>query len=482
MDYFPLFMRLAGQRVLVVGAGEIAARKIDLLSRCGAVVTVVAPRASDAVLARLGERILLVPASFAPEHLDGMRLVVAATDKRSVNAWVSRLAEARGIPVNVVDDPELSRFIVPSIVDRSPVVVAVSSGGSAPVLVRRLRERFEALLPQGLGRIARLAGSLRERVAARLADGGARRRFWESWFDAVLGRNVDSQSDAELRLQVERLLVRVASSGAAEGSVALVGAGPGDPDLLTVRALRRLQDADVIVYDRLVPPEILDRARRDAERIYVGKAAGAHHMPQEEINALLVRLARRGQRVVRLKGGDPFVFGRGGEELQALASAGIRFEVVPGITAATGCAAYAGIPLTHRDHAQAVTFVTGHGRSDAEELDWGSLAKRGQTVVFYMGLSGLDRILARLVEHGADPALSAAVVEHGTTARQRVIHGSLTDLAARVRAARVESPALLIVGAVASLASELAWFGALETRMPSTSNDTHAILPESMTA
>ncbi|HSN71837.1 MAG TPA: siroheme synthase CysG [Steroidobacteraceae bacterium] len=458
MDYFPLFMRLVDQPVLVVGAGEVAARKIDLLVRSGAFVTVVAPEASTAVRERVGAQVRLVDAPFVPEHLDGARLVIAATDKRSVNAWVSRLAEARGIPVNVVDDPELSRFIVPSIVDRSPVVVAVSSGGTAPVLVRRLRERFEALLPQGLGRIAAIAGALRERVAERLTDGALRRRFWETWFDRILSRNLEAHSDGRLRLDAESLLAQI-SSARGDGEVALVGAGPGDPDLLTIRALRRLQDADVIVYDRLVPVEILDRARRDAERIYVGKAAGAHHMPQEEINALLVRLARAGKRVCRLKGGDPFIFGRGGEELQALAAAGIRFEVVPGITAASGCAAYAGIPLTHRDHAQAVTFVTGHGRGEIDELDWATLAKRRQTVVFYMGLSGLERIAATLIEHGADPELPAAVVEHGTTARQRVIQGCLAEVAENVRDANVESPALLIVGAVAGLASELGWFG-----------------------
>ena len=482
MDYFPLFMRLENQPVLVVGAGEVAARKVDLLARCGAQVTVVAPVASQALRERLGANVRYVAAEFAPNHLDGVRLVVAATDRRSVNAWVARLADTRGIPVNVVDDAALSRFIVPSVVDRSPVVVAVSSGGAAPVLVRRLRERFEALLPQGLGRVARLAGALRGRVARRLRNGAARRRFWETWFDRVLAREVDGRGDAELRLDAEHVLGQIAAAGRLEGEVALVGAGPGDPDLLTLRALRRLQDADVIVYDRLVPAEILERARRDAERIYVGKAAGAHHLPQQEINALLVRLAREGKRVCRLKGGDPFIFGRGGEELEALAAAGIRFEVVPGITAASGCAAYAGIPLTHRDHAQAVTFVTGHCKGDTDALDWTTLAKRGQTVVFYMGLAGLERILTTLVAHGASGDLPAAVIERGTTTAQRVIAGTLTTLAARVRAAQVESPALLIVGEVTQLASELAWFGEFVSRSPLGSAEPGTTVPESVSA
>jgi uroporphyrin-III C-methyltransferase/precorrin-2 dehydrogenase/sirohydrochlorin ferrochelatase len=460
MEYFPLFMRLAGQPVRVVGAGEVAARKVELLRRANARITVVAPRAAASIVDLLhAPNVSYVEREFAAGDLDSMRLVIAATGQRAVNAWVARLAEARGIPVNVVDDAALSRFIVPAIVDRSPVVVAVSSGGAGPVLTRRLRERIDALLPPGLGRIVSLAGSLRARVAARISRAPERRRFWERWFDAALRGDHDGRSDAQLRVEFEQILAASARAGASAGEVALVGAGPGDPDLLTLRALRRLQDADVVVYDRLVPVEILERARRDAERIYVGKAAGHHALPQHEINALLVRLASQGKRVCRLKGGDPFVFGRGGEEIEALRAAAIRFEVVPGITAATGCAAYAGIPLTHRDHAQAVTFVTGHSKEHADdELDWATLAKRGQTVVFYMGLGGLERILARLVAHGANPDLPAAVVERGTTPAQRVIAGTLATLAPLVRAAEVAAPALLIVGEVAGLTHELGWF------------------------
>lgn len=327
------------------------------------------------------------------------------------------------------------------------------------MLARRLREKIEAMLPQGLGAVARLADGLRRKVVARLPDSSARRRFWEALFDGPLGRDAAGRNAATLRLEVERALARAARSGRREGEVALVGAGPGDPDLLTLRALRALQDADVIVYDRLVPAAILDLARRDAERIYVGKAAGAHHLPQNEINALLVRLAQEGKRVCRLKGGDPFVFGRGGEELEALAAARVRYQVVPGITAATGCAAYAGIPLTHREHAQAVTFVTGHCKGDVDTLDWAALARPGHTVVFYMGLAALEAILARLREHGAAADWPAAVVERGTLPEQRVVTGTLATLPARVRAARFGSPALLIVGEVTRYADRLRWFG-----------------------
>lgn len=459
MDYLPIFLRLRGEQVLVVGGGEVAARKITLLARAGAHVTVVSPEIGPAVASQLADSVVHLPAEFRPEHLEGARLVIAATNRHALNAWVSRLAEARGVAVNVVDDRELSRFIVPSIVDRSPVVVAISSAGAAPVLARRLREKIEAMLPQGLGAVARLADGLRRKVAARLPDASARRRFWEALFDGPLGRDAAGRNAATLRLEVERALARAARSGRREGEVALVGAGPGDPDLLTLRALRALQDADVIVYDRLVPAAILDLARRDAERIYVGKAAGAHHLPQNEINALLVRLAQEGKRVCRLKGGDPFVFGRGGEELEALAAARVRYQVVPGITAATGCAAYAGIPLTHREHAQAVTFVTGHCKGDVDTLDWAALARPGHTVVFYMGLAALEAILARLREHGAAADWPAAVVERGTLPEQRVVTGTLATLPARVRAARFGSPALLIVGEVTRYADQLRWFG-----------------------
>jgi uroporphyrin-III C-methyltransferase / precorrin-2 dehydrogenase / sirohydrochlorin ferrochelatase len=458
MDYFPIFLRLAGEPVLVVGGGEIAARKIDLLLRTSAKVRVVAPE----LVAGLAERvatgeIVHVAAEFTPEHLDGVRLAIAATDKRAINAWVAHQAERRNIPVNVVDDRELSRFIMPAIVDRSPVVVAIGSSGDAPVLTRRLRERLESFLPQRLGALARLAGKLRPTIKARIESPARRRKFWENFFDGTVaadvlaGRSVDVADIAST--------LRTGEQDA--GEVVLVGAGPGDPGLLTLRALRALQNADVILHDRLVSAEVLDLARRDAERINVGKTAGSAQISQDEINALLVQLAQQGKRVCRLKGGDPFIFGRGGEELEALAAAGVRFEVVPGVTAAAGCAAYAGIPLTHRDHAQSLVFVTGHVKAEGDDaLDWDQLARPAQTVVFYMGLGSLEQILQRLREHGAPESRAAAVVEQGTRATQRVVTGTLSDLARKANEEGVQSPALLIVGEVTRLHETLRWFNA----------------------
>lgn len=472
MDYFPIFLRLAGEPVLVVGGGEVAARKIDLLLRTGAKVTVVAPEllASLADKARIGE-IEYIAGEFRPELLDGKRVAIAATDKHAINAWVAHQAERRNIPVNVVDDRELSRFIVPAIVDRSPVVVAVASSGDAPVLTRRLREKLESFLPSRLGALAKLAGSLRTAVKGRIENAGARRRFWENFFDGeiasdVLAGRADAES-ADTRARFDEALQRAGGEPIAPGEVVLVGAGPGDPGLLTIRALRALQNADVVLYDRLVSEEIVDLARRDAERLYVGKAAGSAHVSQEQINSLLVRLAKQGKRVCRLKGGDPFIFGRGGEELEALAAEGIRFEVVPGITAAAGCAAYAGIPLTHRDHAQALTFVTGHCKGETDKVDWELLARPGQTSVFYMGLGHLENIAARLQEHGVPADRAAAVIEEGTRAQQRVVTGTLADLADKVREAAIQSPALLIVGEVTRLHDTLRWFNAAAAQRPS---------------
>jgi uroporphyrin-III C-methyltransferase / precorrin-2 dehydrogenase / sirohydrochlorin ferrochelatase len=465
VDYFPIFLRLTGEPVLVVGGGEVAARKIELLLRAGAKVTVVAPQLADVLAVKVAARqIVHVAAEFQPEQLLGMRLAIAATDRPAVNAWVARQAERHNIPVNVVDDRDLSRFIVPAIVDRSPVLVAVASSGDAPVLTRRLREKLEAFLPQRLGALAKLAGKLRPAIKSRIEGASTRRRFWESFFDGaiaadILAGRVDAASAATTE-RVQESLTKVSGRTRVEGEVALVGAGPGDPGLLTLRALRALQDADVVLYDRLVSAEVLDLARRDAARIYVGKAAGSAHVAQDEINALLVKLAREGKRVCRLKGGDPFIFGRGGEELEALAAAGIRYEVVPGITAAAGCAAYAGIPLTHRDYAQALTFVTGHCKGETDNIDWAMLGREGQTTVFYMGLNHLDNIVERLREHGVPSTRAAAVVEGGTRASQRVITGTLHDLVAKVRDAAIESPALLIVGEVTRLHQTLHWFNA----------------------
>jgi uroporphyrin-III C-methyltransferase / precorrin-2 dehydrogenase / sirohydrochlorin ferrochelatase len=466
MNYLPIFLKLTEQPVLVVGGGVIAARKIELLRKAGAQVTVAAPELCEslAALALQGAFDHLAE-EFKPEHLDGMRLAVAATSRQAVNAWVAHQAEARNIPINVVDDRMLSRFIMPAIVDRSPVIVAVSSGGDAPVLTRRIREKLEVFLPERLGRLAQLAGAWRGKVKRRMADSAQRRKFWERFFDGPAAADVLAGRETQAQDAVE-LGLRTSNSIAWRGEVALVGAGPGDPGLLTLRALRAMQNADVVLYDRLVSAPILELCRRDAELISVGKAAGCAPIPQAQINSLLIEHARAGKRVVRLKGGDPFIFGRGGEELEALAAHGIRYEVVPGVTAAVGCAAYAGIPLTHREFAQTLTFVTGHHKADgsAGDLDWAALAKPGHTVVFYMGMQTLPNIVARLLAHGATPSLPAAVIEHGTQASQRVVAGTLADLQSRVAEAQITSPALLIVGEVTRLHATLGWFNAVEGR------------------
>jgi uroporphyrin-III C-methyltransferase / precorrin-2 dehydrogenase / sirohydrochlorin ferrochelatase len=372
------------------------------------------------------------------------------------------LSEARNIPVNVVDDREASRFIVPAIVDRDPVLVAISTGGTSPVLARRLRERLEALIPARIGQLASWLQALREPARQKLRDTDERRRFFEALVDGPAGRRfVEGDSQGAQRV-AQQLLATTSTAPRAAGEVTLVGAGPGDPELLTLKALRALQDADVILHDRLVPAAVLEFARRDAVRICVGKAAGNVGSTQEEINALLIANARQGRRVVRLKGGDPFIFGRGGEELQALAAAQINFSVIPGITAALGCAAYAGIPLTHRDHAHSVTFVTAHAQNDGElpgkEPDWRALAMPGATGVFYMGLARLDHIVAKLMEHGAPGMRPAAIVSQGTTPQQRVVTATLATIRAAASAAGLQSPALLVVGDVVALQPSLAWF------------------------
>ena len=456
MDYLPIFCRLDNKPVLLVGGGEVAERKARLLLDAGAQLTVVAPEL-DPELAELAANgsIEWLAGEFAPAQLAGKWLVVAATERREVNALVYQSANQARIFANVVDDPKRSSFIMPSIIDRSPLMVAISSGGNAPVLARLLREKLEALLPQHLGAVAAFAGSLRERVKARFASMGERRRFWERLLGADrLGQALARGDGASAHQLADALF---AEDAAAKGEVILVGAGPGDPGLLTLHALRQMQQADVVVHDRLVSDEVMALVRRDAKRIFVGKQAGNHCVPQEGINQLLLEEAKKGQRVVRLKGGDPFIFGRGGEELETLVGSGIGFQVVPGITAASGCAAYAGIPLTHRDHAQSVRFVTAHGKGGARDLDWPLLAKDKQTLVFYMGLSSCATIREQLLTHGKGGDTPVALIERGTQPSQRVIRGTLDQLPEL--AAGVESPALIMVGSVVTLADKLAWFG-----------------------
>jgi len=457
MDYLPLFHKLQGGRVLVVGGGEIALRKARLLVDAGGVLRVVAPDVDGqlAALAREGGGEVLVR-GYQAADLVGCRLVIAATDDPGLNAQVSADAQALSLPVNVVDAPALCTVIFPAIVDRSPLVIAVSSGGDAPVLARLIRAKLEAWIPAAYGELAGLAARFRHKVKSLYPDVNQRRGFWETVFQGPIAERQLAGQGAE----AERLLQAMVDGAPVQqgGEVYLVGAGPGDPDLLTFRALRLMQQADVVLYDRLVAPAIIEMCRRDAERIYVGKRRADHAVPQEQINRLLVDLAQQGKRVLRLKGGDPFIFGRGGEEIEELAEHGIPFQVVPGITAASGCSAYGGIPLTHRDYAQSVRFVTGHLKDGTSNLPWDDLVAPAQTLVFYMGLVGLPTICAELIRHGRAASTPAALVQQGTTRNQRVFTGTLADLPGLVARHEVHAPTLVIVGEVVQLRDKLAWF------------------------
>ncbi|MGY4003643.1 siroheme synthase CysG [Aeromonas sanarellii] len=454
MDYLPMFARLEGRPVLLVGGGEVALRKARLLLAAGARLTLVSP-AIDPDFHEFAGRFTHLAVRFDPAHLAGQILVVAATDDLEVNALVYQSATERGLFVNLVDDPERSSFIFPSIIDRSPIVVAVSSGGKAPVLVRLLRERLESLLPRHLGGLAELSGRVRSRAKQVLASLSDRRRFWERAFASNTLAGLIEKADWQ---GAEQWLNEGLDKAQTEvGEVVLVGAGPGDPGLLTLKALQQIQQAEVVLYDQLVSPEILDLVRRDATLVSVGKKAGAHSVPQEETNRLLVTFAKAGNRVVRLKGGDPFMFGRGGEELEVLAAEGIPFSVVPGITAAAGATAYAGIPLTHRDYAQSAVFITGHCQKEGKEPDWQQLAATNQTLVIYMGLMRSEHIQQQLVSHGRGQSTPIAIIERGTTARQRVLTGTLADLAEL--AEQAVSPSLIVIGEVVALRKRLAWFG-----------------------
>lgn len=459
MEYMPVFLDIRKRRCLVVGAGGIAARKAALLLKAGAAVHVVAPACGEAMQSLLDTgKLEWSSRPFDPADLEDAALVMAATSEAEINRQVSMLARERGIPVNVVDQPALCTFVVPAIVDRSPVIAAVSTGGASPVLARVVRARLETLIPASFGRLATLAAEFRDRVKARFENPPDRRVFWERMLRGRVAELVFAGREQEARSALEKALSEGSERITGTGEVYLVGAGPGDPDLLTFRALRLMQQADVVLYDRLVAPALLELTRRDAEQIYVGKERGHHVVRQEEINAMLVRLARQGRRVLRLKGGDPFIFGRGGEEIDTLAEEGIPFQVVPGVTAAAGCAAYSGIPLTHRDHAQSCTFVTGHLKDGTIDLNWEALAHPDQTVVFYMGLRGLAVICRELVSHGLSPDTPAALVQKGTTREHRVFTATLATLPEVVEEGGAEAPTLIIVGEVVKLHDKLKWF------------------------
>ena len=457
METLPIFIKIRSRPCLVVGGGEVASRKVNMLERAGAQVTVVAPLLHPLLEQAQAEgRIRHLAAIFEPAQLEHAALVIAATDDEQVNRSVSAEAQKRNIPVNVVDAPELCTFIMPSIVDRSPLLVAVSSGGASPVLARMLRARLETLIPASYGRLAAFASDFREMVKQRFTTSQQRRIFWEDVMQGAIGEQVLSGQEQAARLAMEQALA--GNDEPMYGEVYMVGGGPGDPDLLTFRALRLMQQADVCVYDKLVSKEVMALVRRDAELIYVGKSRDQHTLPQEDINQLLVRLAKAGKRVLRLKGGDPFIFGRGGEEIETLMENDVPFQVVPGITAANGVSSYAGIPLTHRDYAQSCLFTTGHLKDGTVNLDWPALVRPKQTVVIYMGLVGLPEICRQMMAHGARPYLPIAIIQQGTTQRQRVVEGTLETLPGLVEQVGLRAPCLIIVGEVVRLREKLAWF------------------------
>jgi len=458
MDFLPIFLKVRDQECLIVGGGEVAARKVEMLLKAGARIKVLAPSLSSSMRLLLSEKkITYVKAKFTKDCINSQMLIYAATDDIETNREVHAAAQEAGVLVNVVDTPRLCDFITPSIIDRSPVVAAISTGGASPVLARQIRARLESLIPAAYGKLADFTARFRDEVKRKLSK-EQRAKFWECLLNGHIPELIFSGKMQEAEDEISRALEEPQKNCKIQGEVYLVGGGPGDPDLLTFRALRLMQQADVVVHDRLVATAVLDLTRRDAQRIYVGKESNNHTLPQEKISQLMVNLAQEGKRVLRLKGGDPFIFGRGGEEIDLLAANNIPFKVVPGITAAAGMASYAGIPLTHRDYAQSVTFATGHLKDGSFDLDWQALAKPNQTLVFYMGLKGLKAICEKLIANGLPAATPAALVQKATTSEQREFIGDLTNLPDLVEQHQVKPPTLIIVGGVINLHKKLKWF------------------------
>lgn len=458
MQALPIFFNISNRLCLVIGGGDIATRKVNMLLKANGQIRLVSPSVCAELQAMIAaNKIQHLEAEFEPSQLEGACLVIAATDDEAVNEAVSMAAKAQNIPVNVVDAPALCTFTMGSIIDRSPIVIAVSSEGNAPVLARYIRTKIETMLPSAYGRIAAIAGEFRDQVKDKFNSVQARRIFWEEILQGPFVERVLSGQEQAAKIYLEDTLNN-ADATKKRGEVFLVGGGPGDPDLLTFRALRLMQQCDVCVYDKLVSPEVMELVRRDAELIYVGKARDQHTMPQEEINDLLAKLALEGKRVLRLKGGDPFIFGRGGEEIETLMQHDVPFQVVPGITAASGVSSYAGIPLTHRDYAQSCLFITGHLKDGSVDLDWEAMVRPNQTLVIYMGLIGLPTICEQLIARGISANMPIAVVQQGTTQRQRVLTGTLLDMAEKVEHAQLKAPCLIIIGEVVLLREKLNWF------------------------
>ncbi|MBL4872042.1 MAG: uroporphyrinogen-III C-methyltransferase [Rhodobacteraceae bacterium] len=461
MDHLPIFLDVKDKIVIVDGGGTLAARRVERALDAGALVHVYAEELGGE-FRELKNRPSLTHHSQAPQMSDfvGATVAYGATENAERDRQLYDMAKHHHVLANVADVTEYCDFITPSIIDRSPLVIAISSGGAAPIIARILRARIEAILPVAYGKLAAFSGRLRERVMAKLKTPESRRMFWENTID---GPVADKFLSGDPKAAKKQFLMELDAAALGQdvkkvGEVFLVGAGPGDPDLLTFRALHLMQRADVVLYDRLIGDGIINLVRRDAERIFVGKRPNDHAMDQQDISDLMVRLAKEGKRVLRLKGGDPFIFGRGGEELETLAAANVPFQVIPGITAASGCASYAGIPLTHRDHAQSCVFVTAHGKNGVLSLDWETMARPGQTVAIYMGRSALDFLMAEFIRRGVDPNTPAAIVDNGTRPNQQVVKGTLSNLFERAEAANLPGPALVIIGSVVELSDKLNWY------------------------
>ena len=463
MRFLPIFLNIENKVCLVVGGGDVASRKVDHLLIANARINLIAKDICQDIEALISSgRITRLEGDYNESMMDACELVIAATDNKSLNSIISKDARRRHLPVNVVDNPDLCTFIMPSVIDRHPVQIAISTGGASPVLARLLRARMETMIPSAYGKLAELIHSFREKVKGQIPDMRQRRRFWENILQGPVTELLYSGQDKAALALLEKHLQQSDTNINNRGEVYLVGGGPGDPDLLTFRALRLMQQADVVLFDRLVAPAIVKLVRKDADRIYVGKKSDQHAMSQEEINKLLVKLAREGKRVLRLKGGDPFIFGRGGEEIESLAEEGVSFQVVPGITAAAGCAAYAGIPLTHRDHAQSCIFITGHMKDGKLDLNWDTLIQPGQTIAVYMGVGATTVICEELIRHGMNEKTPAAIIQQGTTSNQRIYVGTLKTLSTLVVEEDIKPPSMMIIGNVVKLRDKLSWY---ETRM-----------------
>ncbi|MDC0491873.1 siroheme synthase CysG [Candidatus Pseudothioglobus singularis] len=459
MNHLPIFINIRKKPCLVIGGGDIALRKINLLLKAQAEVDCLSLLFSKGIKKLFKDgQITLINKSFEETDIKDYSIIIAATDDSSVNSSISSIAQDKKIPVNVVDSPDLSSFIMPSIVDRSPLIIAVSSSGKAPVLSRIIRAKLETVIPSAYGIFADIAGEYRQKVKDRFSTTKDRRAFWEAVFSGVIAEKVFSGRIGEAKDDIEKQLNN--SVEMELGEVYLVGAGPGDPDLLTFKALRLIQQADVVLYDRLVSKGVMELVRRDSELIYVGKKGGSDKSTRQvDINDQLVELAKLGKRVCRLKGGDPFIFGRGGEEIESLSEHGIPFQVVPGITAASGCSSYAGIPLTHRDYSQSCRFVTAHLKNGTTNLPWEEFIIDQQTIVFYMALSGANYICEKLMEYGMDKDMPIAIIEKGTMPEQKVYISSLIELPDLLEREDIHAPTLMIVGEVVKLNEKLHWYG-----------------------